>query len=75
MVNGRHQGKARSATSAIATELFNDVQLCHEMHWTYDDLMNAPEEFVWAVRTILSEESSEMKRSSHRPPNPYDARR
>lgn len=60
-------GAPRTATGQEALALYNDVQLCHEMHWTLAQLDETPEEFVWAVMTVLSAESEktqeEMERS------------
>lgn len=51
-----------------AVELYNDVNLMHEMHWSYDELMATPEDVVWATVKILSLQADkherELKRAS-----------
>lgn len=54
-------GAPRTELGQEALALYNDVQLCHEMHWTLQELENTPEEFVWALMTVLSAESEKME--------------
>lgn len=51
----------RTVLGQVAVSLYNDVQLMREMHWSYDELMDAPEDIVWAAMTILSLEAKEQK--------------
>lgn len=37
-----------------AVALYNDVQLMHEMHWTYEELLDTPEDVVWATMQVLN---------------------
>jgi hypothetical protein len=59
-------GAPRTPEGQAALALYNDVQLCHELHWTYQELNDTPEEFVWAVMTVLSAESEKMEEEMSR---------
>lgn len=63
----------RAATTAEGQDavlLYNDVQLMHEMHWSYDDLFNTPEDVVWATSYILNlqaeKQEDDMRREERR---------
>lgn len=53
-----------------AVSLYNDVQLMHEMHWSYAELLNTPEDVVWATSNILSlqaeKQEDDMRRAERR---------
>lgn len=48
-----HINEARTLAVEQALDDFNAFQLCHEMHWTWDELCETPDEFVWACLAIL----------------------
>lgn len=56
--------EARSLFSQRALELYNDVQLCHEMGWSQADLEAADDDFVWACLNVLDLENQKAVRET-----------
>lgn len=61
IVSGNMKPPGLTADAQEAFELHMEVQLCREMHWTRQQLYDQDEDWVWAVVTILGEESKVMK--------------
>lgn len=61
--------EARTIHSQQALDIYNDVQLCHEMGWTQAQLMESDDDFVWACLNVLDLESQKAARDAE------DARR
>lgn len=55
-----------TAEGQDAVSLYNDVQLMHEMHWTYEELLTTPEDVVWATMQVLNLQAEKQEEDNKR---------
>lgn len=52
----------RSIHAQQALQSYNEVQLLRETGWTYQELLEQPDDLIWTLTTVLNLEGEKMQR-------------